>query len=533
MKVMNAGRMAALVVWGLMAAAVAAEPEPAKEDLSKLSPGVLQARLNTEQRRLETLEGELTVLRGELQKARTRQAEVKAKQFDTARVSAALSKFQRSFGTVSDATAKGLLPSLSAYQSLEQSAYELSRVTASALSDDLPRFISEGQRAALMDEVYGNLRTPELPSWSELQVLAFPASQGTSPDMFQRDMKEVVVASAERVKGLSLAELERLFIQDRAAVAQAWEDIISRAQASIGVREAQVQVATAAIDGISIASDARRFEDIQNDTRMNTAIMFMIGALVSLFIASRFFPPEVQAIIFQQRTLVEMVGMAFLLLTIIILGTNGKIEPAVLGTLLGTVGGYIFGQQVQARRGAGTEAQAPAQAQPAQPVAPVQPAQSQPAQPAQPVAPVQSQPAQPVAPVQPQPAPPVVASPGASAQPVAPPAQPVATPPVTSAQPGVAPPAVPTHSQPTQPAAAPPAVPAQSPPTQPAAAQLAASVQALAPEQLQVLAALTPEQLSALVQQAAKQGGNPAQVPGATAPAPAPEAPREEAPPAK
>lgn len=81
------------------------------------------------------------------------------------------------------------------------------------------------------------------------------------------------------------------------------------------------------------------------DHKLTFAIYFMVAALIILYVATLFARESIQSTIFENRTLVEMIGMAFLLLTIIILGTGEKMDRSVLGALLGTVGGYIFGQQ--------------------------------------------------------------------------------------------------------------------------------------------------------------------------------------------
>ena len=42
----------------------------------------------------------------------------------------------------------------------------------------------------------------------------------------------------------------------------------------------------------------------------------------------------------------QVITVAFLLLTVIILGTSGKLAAESLGTLLGTIAGYIFGRKL-------------------------------------------------------------------------------------------------------------------------------------------------------------------------------------------
>ncbi|MFP2927776.1 hypothetical protein ACLESO_21770 [Pyxidicoccus sp. 3LG] len=377
---MNAGRIVAVALWSLVGTALAAEPgAPAEDSLETQSTGLLQARMARQQKQLDAAESELTTLQQELRRAQARKAEVQARKFDSARVSALLTRFQKELTAVSEVTARGALPQKDAYQRLEGSATELHDVMTSAFRDYLPRYFELEQRTPLLDEVYGEPRKVELPSDTELQVLRLPqiGRDAQTPEAFLPQMRESVAGASERARTLTLTELERLYAQDQAVVAQVWQGVIDRAKAGLDARTQEVKAAQGAIDTFSTELDARHLEKVETDARMNWAVISMIVSLSLLFVSTRFFTPEVQTIIFQQRTLIEMVGMAFLLLTIIILATDDKIDKAVLGTLLGTVGGYIFGQQSQARRNAAESPQRPAQPT----AAPAQTPQPQPAQP--------------------------------------------------------------------------------------------------------------------------------------------------------
>ncbi|GAA4279306.1 coiled-coil domain-containing protein [Aquimarina mytili] len=74
------------------------------------------------------------------------------------------------------------------------------------------------------------------------------------------------------------------------------------------------------------------------------AVYLMIVALVVLFMGLYFFQIEIAGKIIEKRSLVEVISMAFMLITIIILGTGDRIGNETLGTLLGTIAGYIFGR---------------------------------------------------------------------------------------------------------------------------------------------------------------------------------------------
>ncbi|MEW7291056.1 hypothetical protein [Aquimarina sp. 2304DJ70-9] len=81
------------------------------------------------------------------------------------------------------------------------------------------------------------------------------------------------------------------------------------------------------------------------NTKLINAVYLMIVALVVLFMGLYFFKVEIAGKIIEKRSLVEVISMAFMLITIIILGTGAKIGNETLGTLLGTIAGYIFGSR--------------------------------------------------------------------------------------------------------------------------------------------------------------------------------------------
>ncbi|MCA1929588.1 hypothetical protein [Rheinheimera sp.] len=80
------------------------------------------------------------------------------------------------------------------------------------------------------------------------------------------------------------------------------------------------------------------------DTKLIYAVYGMIATLLFMFLSLKIFQTPVAVEILKRRSLVEVVGMAFMLITIIILGTGGKLNQEALGTLLGTIAGYVFGR---------------------------------------------------------------------------------------------------------------------------------------------------------------------------------------------
>ncbi|USX15320.1 hypothetical protein NHH88_05905 [Oxalobacteraceae bacterium OTU3CAMAD1] len=86
------------------------------------------------------------------------------------------------------------------------------------------------------------------------------------------------------------------------------------------------------------------------DKQLIFAVYLMIVALLILFLGIRFLDKELATTVIENRSLVEVISMAFLLLTVIILGTGEKMPREAIGTLLGSIAGYIFGRKMSDER---------------------------------------------------------------------------------------------------------------------------------------------------------------------------------------
>jgi len=71
----------------------------------------------------------------------------------------------------------------------------------------------------------------------------------------------------------------------------------------------------------------------------------MIASIITLFILLKYFPASLTNLIVEQRVVVEVLSMGFLLVTVIILGSAKLIEGEGLAGLLGTIAGYIFARK--------------------------------------------------------------------------------------------------------------------------------------------------------------------------------------------
>jgi len=150
-------------------------------------------------------------------------------------------------------------------------------------------------------------------------------------------------AAHDRLKNIRTTnkEIPKLFTDVRAQAEKQNKDLQERLAKKVSERLSELTKLRAERDTLAQVVDDKSGAD----HKLTFAIYFMVAALIILYVATLFARESIQSTIFENRTLVEMIGMAFLLLTIIILGTGEKMDRSVLGALLGTVGGYIFGQQ--------------------------------------------------------------------------------------------------------------------------------------------------------------------------------------------
>lgn len=109
-------------------------------------------------------------------------------------------------------------------------------------------------------------------------------------------------------------------------------------------RQAKNKKLLTELEEINKALEGKRTKQSIIDQGLIFAVYGMIGVLLLMFLSLRLFSSDVALELVKRRALIEVVGMAFMLITIIILGTGNKINTETLGTLLGTIAGYIFGR---------------------------------------------------------------------------------------------------------------------------------------------------------------------------------------------
>lgn len=145
------------------------------------------------------------------------------------------------------------------------------------------------------------------------------------------------------------ARMEAVFKESRAAAAGTLGDLKDKLAKEKSLKDAKWRQIQPELGRVG---ESLRHQNEQRDALdkgLVWAIYGMIFALLLLFIGLRFFPADTASKLIEHRSLVEIISMAFILLTIIILGTGDKLGKETLGTLLGTIAGYIFGQKMGAQ----------------------------------------------------------------------------------------------------------------------------------------------------------------------------------------
>jgi len=156
------------------------------------------------------------------------------------------------------------------------------------------------------------------------------------------------------VANYSDANITSEFNELKANAEKEFNDFIRKINTEIISRKNQDKKLIQELEEINKALEEKRDKQSLVEQGLIYAVYGMIGSLLLMFLALRLFHDDVAKEIIKRRSLIEVVGMAFMLITIIILGTGGKINTETLGTLLGTIAGYIFGR-IGADRGGSSE----------------------------------------------------------------------------------------------------------------------------------------------------------------------------------
>lgn len=301
---------------------------------------LLETQLEYEKKRLSEAQGESDLLNAELTKIQGYIVRVDAASFNESAVRANLDAFTKKFREVEASMKSGVSESLGAYQEMQE---HLDKLLDSARYPWMAPPTSDS--AAFISELYLRYGDKELFNWKIVDGLS--ALEQVNPAQNVGLMYAAITRTAPHVSSLNTETFRSAFTAAKDKNKQFLRDAQERVNSAIKERDDRVKGSNERIAKLSEELEKRKQKG-EKDSILTFAIFLMIGVVVLLYLGTLRFDHTIQTLIFQQRTLVELIGMAFLLLTIIILGTGEKIERSVLGTLLGTVAGYIFGQQMRA-----------------------------------------------------------------------------------------------------------------------------------------------------------------------------------------
>ncbi len=251
-------------------------------------------------------------------------------------VSDALSKFQVSFSRFQSKMFDIGNPIELSFTSIYTSPRMRSGST-DPLDSELQQIIQRAQNSRI--ERYDSL--PAMMALINLENFAFEFEESTSRSQLDAKLKSVVDTIASLDSAAVGKDLQLQLDQLRSYFVAMKEGL----QSAITSRTTQITKLTDA----TLPELEKRLKEVEErqvtiDARLITAVYWMISALVLMFASLKLFSSEIAKSLVENNSLVRVVSMAFLLLTVIILGAGNKLNPEGVGTLLGTVAGYIFGK---------------------------------------------------------------------------------------------------------------------------------------------------------------------------------------------
>jgi hypothetical protein len=247
--------------------------------------------------------------------------------------------------------------SLPVFRAVEDRLDDLQRLTAEpleALEGMLPRQryrenVTPAQR--LIESVFQKRPRPEVRVYRVLS--AVNAIRFQSDGVTREQMGPAIDAARTELGRLSPAEMLTMIGADLKD-ARSWaEGIAAELDKMIAELQRRAMALSAKKDAIDKALIASRIAYTKTEGQITdkliNAVYFMIGSIAFLFIVLLVMSKlhsETCKLLIEERTLNEILSMGFLIVAIIVLGAGNKIQAETLGTLLGTIAGYLFGKKI-------------------------------------------------------------------------------------------------------------------------------------------------------------------------------------------
>jgi hypothetical protein len=221
---------------------------------------------------------------------------------------------------------------------------------AEQVDDLVYSIIDSGDRRQKFEKLYSNIeRKVGRPIFNNLPIFL---NKDLLPNLFRLLNLNPNAMPINMQKDIKEAEKEVVTLKfDQVIVFQkAIKDIykkffdgaLDKVEFKLKTLEEDISVLENELKEVALKIDDEKEKESEVNRNLIISVNMMIIALVAMFFALKIIPPDVAKELVKRRTLTEVVGMAFMLITIIILGTAGRISTEILGTLLGTIAGYIF-----------------------------------------------------------------------------------------------------------------------------------------------------------------------------------------------
>lgn len=161
-------------------------------------------------------------------------------------------------------------------------------------------------------------------------------------------------AAVNETQNKLLATLRETLRGETSKIQAAFDAEIKKEQAAIDAVKRERQTVANQIQARTEKRESQK--DTVNRT-MIWAVIMMIVAIVLSFAALALYKAPLSLAVVEERTFVDLLSMGFLLVTVIVLGTGQFLDKQAIGTLLGTIAGYIFTRRL------GTSEKQPARAE--------------------------------------------------------------------------------------------------------------------------------------------------------------------------
>lgn len=181
-----------------------------------------------------------------------------------------------------------------------------------------------------------------------MYMIQRPGADGRTPLTERQGLQEFLrnATLADDLPTSVLPVMRKLFEAGVKFTLDAYADYAERLRAAENALK--VQRDTGSVRLTALREEVARRQTANKAVLEENMMVLLIGmmiVIVLMLLILPFLKPDLGSLIVSQRTLVELAGVTFLLMTVLLLASGGKIVPETTGTLLGTLAGYILSRR--------------------------------------------------------------------------------------------------------------------------------------------------------------------------------------------